>query len=267
MGRAIDTILAFATEGAAAAFPVALAATNGDNLQIRSFNDQKSAWIQSVIYSAGGGALAQIKSPLMHDNNTGFTWQPGEVPSAFMLPPEYGVRLQPNDTIAANGAIAAAGTITMGIVVYYEDVKGAEGQFVNWADIRGTIKYTKSVQVQLGAIAVGAWTDTPITATENQLHANKYYAVLGYGVDPAVDIVGIKGVATGNMRACGPGPVSTLDISSYYIYLSEHSGRPCIPVFNANDRQAVYISAAHHAAVGAQGASVYPLVAELTREP
>lgn len=267
MGRAIDTILAYATAGAAAAFPTALAATNGDSLQIRSFNDQKQAWVQAIIYSAGGGQLAQVKSPLMHDNVTGFTFQPGEVPSQFMLPPEYGISLQPNDNLSANGAIAAAGTITMGIVVYYEDVKGADAQLVNWADIKGMIKYTKSVQVQLGAIAVGAWTDTPITNTENQLHANKYYAVIGYQVDPAVDIIGFKGVATGNLRACGPGPVSSLDISEYFIALSEKSGRPCIPVFNSNDRQAFYVSAANHAAVAANGATVLPVVCELLREP
>lgn len=267
MGRALDTILAFSTQAAAAAFPTALAAASGDSLQIRSFNDQKKAWIQAAIYSGGGGTLAQIKSPLMHDNVTGLTWQPGEIPSQFMLPPEYGIHLQPNDTLIVNGAIAAAGTIVMGIVVYYEDVKGADAQLVNWEDIKGLIKYTKSVQVNLGAIAVGAWTDTPITNTENQLHANKYYAVLGYQVDPAVDIVGFKGVATGNMRACGPGPVSSLDISEYFLYLSQQSGRPCIPVFNSNDRAAFYVSAANHAAVAANAAAVFPIVCELTRQP
>lgn len=267
MGRAIDTILAFSTQAAASAFPTVLGTATGDSLQVRSFDRSKVATMQAIIYSAGGAQMAQVRSPLMHDNVTGLTFQPGEVPSLFMLPPAQGVRLRPVDTIVANGAIAAAGTIVMGIVNYYEDLDGADALLYSWADIKGLVKYTKSVQVQLGAIAVGAWTDTLLTATENQLHADEYYAILGYGVDPAIDIVGFKGTATGNLRICGPGPVSTLDISNYFIYLSEQTGRPCIPVFNSNDRTAFYVSAANHAAVAAQAAAVYPIVVQLTRKP
>ena len=43
-----------------------------------------------------------------------------------------------------------------------------------------------ALTAQLNAIAVGAWTDTLITATENQLHANASYAVLGYTVYPSL---------------------------------------------------------------------------------
>lgn len=267
MGKAIDTVLAFSTQAGASAFPTALAAANGNSLNVRAFNSATSAYIESVIVSAGGGQLAQIKSPLMHDNVTGLTWQPGEVPSQWMLPPEASVRIRPTDTISANGACGAATTIIMALVNYYEDLQGADAQIYGWGDVKRLVKYVKSVEVQLGAIAVGAWTDTLLTATENQLHADKYYAILGYGVDPAVDVVGFMGSATANLRICGPGPVSTLDISEYFIVVSEKTGRPHIPVFNANDRNAFYVSAANHAAVAGQAAAVYPILAELTQHP
>lgn len=267
MGKAVDTVLAFTTQGAAAAFPTALGAAPGDNLSVRSFDSSKRAFIQAVIYSAGGGQLARIQSPLMHDNVTGLTFQPGEVPSQFSLPGDLSVEIKPTDTIQAYGALAAAGTAVMGLVNYYEDLDGADAKLYNWADLRGMVRYVKSIQVSLAAIAVGAWTDTLITNTENQLHADEYYAILGYGVDPAVDIVGFKGSATGNLRVCGPGPVSTLDISEYFIYMNERTKRPFVPVFNSNDRTAFYVSAANHAAVAANAASVYPIVAQLTRRP
>lgn len=267
MGRAIDTVLAFATAGAASPFPTALAATTGDSLSVRSFDRTKKAYLQSVIYSAGGGQLGRVASPLMHDNVTGLTFEPAEVPANWELPPEGAVELRPTDTISAFGGIAAAGTIVMGLVNYYEDLDGADGKFFNWADIRGLVRYIKSFQVSLGAIAVGAWTDTLITTTENQLHADEYYAILGYQCSAAVDIVGFKGSATANLRVCGPGPVSSLDISEYFITFSEKSGRPCIPVFNANDRTAFYVSAAAHAALAANAESVFPIVAQLTRRP
>ena len=267
MGKAIDTVLAFSTQAAASAFPTALAAAPGDSLNVRSFNTAKKAYLESVIYSGGGGTVARVASPLMHDNVTGLTFQPGEVPAMFELPPGAAVEINPVDTITAQGQIAAAGTIVMGLVNYYEDLRGADAELYSWPEIRGIAKFTKSVQVQLGAIAVGAWTDTLLTATENQLHSDAYYAILGYQVDPAVDIVGFKGAATGNLRVCGPGPVSSLDISNYFVYMSERTGRPHIPVFNANDRNAFMVSAANHAAVAAQAAAVYPIVVQLYRHP
>lgn len=267
MGKAVDTVLAFSTQGAASAFPTTLAATGGDSLNVRSFDRSKRAWVESVIYSAGGGQQARILSPLMHDNVTGLTWQPGEVPAQFMVPGEMSVEIKPTDTITAQGACGAATTITMGVVNYYEDLDGADARLFRWSELRGIVKFVKSVQVSLNAIAVGAWTDTLLTNTENQLHADSYYAIVGYQVDPAVDIVGVKGSFTGNLRMCGPGPVSTLDISRYFIYMDEQTGRPHVPVFNANDRTAIYVSAANHAAVAANAASVYLMVAELTKRP
>ena len=267
MGRAIDTVLAFSTQAGAAAFPTALAPTSGDTLAVRAFNPQSKAYLQSVIYSAGGGVKARVQSPLMHDNVTGLTWQPGEIPSQWMLPPEASVQLRPTDIIGAFGQCAGATTITMGLVNYYENLDGVDAKLFDWADIRGNIDYVKSFEVDLSAIAVGAWTDTLITVTENQLHADKSYAILGYEVNPTIDIVGFKGSATGNLRICGPGPVSSLDISEYFITTSHKTGRPCIPVFNSNDRTAFFVSAAHHVAVGGGAASVYPIVAQLTRRP
>ena len=266
MGRAVDTVLTFSTQGAAAAFPTALAAAPGDMLQIRSFDRSKNAYLESVIYSAGGGQKGRVLSPMMHDNVTGLTFQPAEVPSQWSLPPGAAVELVPADTLQASGAIAAAGTILMALVNYYEELDGADARLHSWPDIRGLIKYIKSFEVDLAAVAVGAWTDTLITATENQLHADAHYAILGYNVSAAVDVVGFKGSATGNLRICGPGPTSTLDITNYFIYESERSGRPHIPVFNSNDRNAFFVSAAHHAAIAGGAASVYPIVAQLHRK-
>lgn len=268
MGRAIDSVLTFSTQGAAAPFPTALAATGGDSLAVRSFDRSKRAYLQAVLYNSNAvGTKTRVQSPLLHDNVTGLTWEPAELPSQWMLPPEGAVELRPIDTLSVFGQCTAAATIQSVLVNYYEDLDGVSANLFNWADIRGLITYIKSVEVALNAIAVGAWTDTLLTATENQLHADEYYAVLGYQTSQALTAVGVKGSATGNLRVCGPGPVSSLDIAEYFITFSEKSKRPCIPVFNANDRTAFYISAANNVAVGGGAAEVYPVLAQLSRRP
>jgi hypothetical protein len=264
MGHAVDTVAAFSTQAGAGAFPIALAAFPGDTLGVRAFPHTAKAWIHAILYgSNAAGQKLRVVSPLLHDNVTGLTFIPPENPAAFLLPTEAGIELSPVDVITFQGSCGAATTITGGLVNYYENVRGADAHLVRWQDISDNIKYYKSVEVSNGAIAVGAWTDTLITTTENQLHSDKDYAVLGYQVSAACDIVGVKGAFTGNFRNCGPGQAATLDVTEYYINMSENWRKPYIPVFNANDRFAISVSQANHVAIGGGAAEVILIVAEL----
>lgn len=260
---AIDTVAFFSTQGAAAPFPVALAAAPGDSLSVRNFPNGQTAMLEALIYSAGGGQKVRVVSPNLHDNQTGLTFEPAEVPAQFLIPQDASVAVQANDQLSVYGGIAAAGTICGALQVYYSQLPGIQARLHSWGDISGNYRYIKSVEVDLGAIAVGAWTDTLVTATENQLHANKDYAVLGYQCSAATDVVGFKGSATGNLRVCGPGASSTLDITEYFVYMSERNGVPYIPVFNSDDRFAAYVSAFNHVAVGAGATHIYLILAEL----
>lgn len=260
---AIDTIAVFSTQGAAAAFPTALAAAPGDSLSIRNFPAGQYANLEALFYDAGGSQRVRVVSPNLHDNQTGLTFEPLEAPAQFLIPGDASVALQANDQLSVFGGIAAAGTIAGGLQVYYSQLPGIQARLHSWGDIAGNIRYIKSLEVDLGAIAVGAWTDTLITTTENQLHANKDYAVLGYQCNLALDIVGVKGSATGNLRVCGPGASSTLDITEYFVQMGVWNNVPYIPVFNSDDRFAFYVSAFNHTAVGAGNAHVYLIVAEL----
>lgn len=260
---AIDTVAFFSTQGAAAPFPTALAAAPGDSLSIRNFPAGQSASIEALVYSAGGGQKVRVVSPNLHDNQTGLTFQPAEVPAQFLVPQDASIAVQANDQLSVYGAIAAAGTIAGALQIYYTQLPGISARLHSWGDISGNYKYIKSIEVDLAAVAVGAWTDTLLTNTENQLHANKDYAVLGYTTSAAVDVVGFKGSSTGNLRVCGPGATSTLDISEYFVYMSERNNQPYIPVFNSDDRFAAYVSAFNHAAIAGGAASVYLIVAEL----
>lgn len=260
---AIDTVAVYATEGAASAFPTALAAANGDSLTVRNFPAGQSAYLNDLVYSAGGAEKVRIVSPNLHDNQTGLTFEPANAPSRFLIPPGISVPLQANDTLTVDGGIAAAGTIVAGLQIYYTQLPAISQRLHMWGDIKGNIRFIKSVEVDLSAIAVGAWTDTLITATENQLHSNKDYAVLGYQCSQAVDLVGVKGSATGNLRVCGPGSTQTNDLTDYFVMMSEALSLPYIPVFNSDDRTAFYVSAFNNSAVTSGTAKAYLVMAEL----
>lgn len=263
-GKAVDTILAFSTQAGASAFPTALAATTGDSLTIRSVVGESRARMMAFITkSDAAGNQFRITSPTLHDNVTGLTYFAPENPAAFMVPDYTAVELTPQDTLTVQGQSGGATTITAGIVNYYDDIRGTDADLYRWGDIQGDIKSMKVVQVGNGAIAVGAWTDTLITNTEDQLHADHSYAVLGYEVTPAVALVGVKGVATGNLRMCGPGAAQSLDIASYFVYMSERHNLPYIPVFQANDRKGFNVSMADSVARAANAVNVSLILAEL----
>lgn len=263
-GRAVDTVLAFSTQGALSAFPTALAAASGDSLTVRGAVGESKAHLMAFItQSDAAGMKFRITSPLLHDPNTGLTWVTPENPGQFLVPEYASVELEQQDTLTVQGQCGAATTITAGLVISYDDIRGSNADLFRWGDISGDIKKIKVVEIDLNAIAVGAWTDTPITTTEDQLHANSSYAVLGYSVSQSVALVGIKGICTGNLRMCGPGFTGTIELSSYFIAMSELHRTPYIPVFQANDRKAVNISAANGTAIGGGAAKVSLVVAEL----
>lgn len=264
MGYAIDTVGCFSTQAGAGAFPQALAAFPGDSLIVRGTRGESKAHLEALIYASNAtGQKMRVISPLLHDNVTGLTFTPGENPMLFGIPLEASVELNEQDTLTVQGSSGAATTITAGLVISYEDLRGVSAELFRWSDIRDDIRFIKAVEVDLNAIAVGAWTDTLITTTENQLHADASYAVLGWDVNQSVDLIGIKGVATGNLRLCGPGGPTTLDFTDYFIQGSVEGNQPYIPVFQANDRTAVFVSAANHAAIGGAAAIVTLIVAQL----
>jgi hypothetical protein len=71
---------------------------------------------------------------------------------------------------------------------------------------------------------------------------------LGVEESAAVMCVGIKGVATGNLRVCAPGASPTLRLTDYFVYLSQVLNAPHIPVIQANDRAATFVSVAANTA-------------------
>lgn len=263
-GRAVDTVLCFSTQAGAAGFPTALAATGGDSLTVRgTVAESKAKLMAFITQSDAAGNKFRITSPLLHDNVTGLTWVAPENPAQFLIPEYVGVELNEQDTLLVSGQCGAATTITAGLVIAYDNLRGTDADLYRWHDISSDIAKIKVVEIDLGAIAVGAWTDTLITNTEDQLHADKSYAVLGYSVNTPIALVGIKGVATGNLRMCGPGFAGTISLSDYFVEMSEYHQQPYIPVFQANDRRAFNISAANGAAKGGGAVIVSLVCAEL----
>lgn len=247
MGLAIDSILAQVTNSVALA---AVTVAPGDTLQVKQFSDASKAVLENVIIKGGQASTLRITSPVLHDPVRGITLISAQAPTTFSLPREVGQPLTKGDILTVQANSGAANSTAVLLQNYYEDLSGVDANLVHWADISGYVDNIKPLEVDCAAAAtIGQWNDVALTTTEgNLLHANKWYALLGYNVDVACAAVALRGPDTGNLRIAGPGSVLQVPTVDYFCAEADRTGRPHIPVFQANNAGGTTVSVADNAA-------------------
>lgn len=244
MGLAIDTVGLTVTAGTAATSAyLGMTAANGDSLTVRSFNAPATAMLEEILYDASTVNAVRLRSPMFHDDVQGIRFTPGVAPIRYQMSPFASQRLVSADTLIAEVNDQTANAVYVaGLRIYYTDLIGAGARLKNPGDVLGNVKSIKPVLVTVTSPTAKVWTDTAITATENLLHANTDYAVLGYLVDSATCLVGVKGQETSNLRVCGSGQTDLYDTSDMFVQLSRDLGTPHIPVFNSQNASNYYVS-------------------------
>lgn len=264
MGVAIDTIGSFVTAGATNPTSLkAVTVSTGDSLQIRSFPAANWARVEHLFTQQATKGKVRITSPLMHDNVTGITLASADTTSHYLMARHQGQQVYPTDTLGAYCSAAAGASGILAISVYYQNLPSSNARLANWSDISPNIKNIKGLEIDYTSSGtVGTWADLAINTTDKQLHANTDYAVLGYDADVALACLGVKGNETGNLRVCGPSPATSFDTADWYVFMSQLTGTPHIPVFNSNNQGAYYISAL--ANTTSVASKVYLILAELS---
>lgn len=242
----IDTILTFITNTAALG---AVTVSNGDSLTVRSFAPGTQGYLDDIVLKGGQSVTGRITSPYLHDTTRGITAITVQAPSVRILGRQAPQAMSTQDVLVAQSLSGGANSTIMALLMYYTDLGASDARLHSWGDISGLIKQVKPVEVDcVASAAIGTWVDTAITTTENLLRANTDYALLGYVVDVACAVVGIKGQDTGSLRICGPGSVLSFVTAEYFIDKSNDTGRPYIPVINAANVNNTFASVADNAA-------------------
>lgn len=263
MGLACDTIVTSALNPGAGPTAFTTAASS-DSLVIRNFAPTANARLIQLTRRGATSGFFRVRSPLMHDNVRGYMFTTGETPSLMAIPFEVAQNLYAQDTLIAEGSGGAAETDLGIVTVLYSDLIGAAARLHMSGDIKPLIKNLKPVTVAVTSSAtIGAWTDTVVTTTEDLLHANTDYAVLGFITNVALGYVAIKGQDTGNLRVGGPGSINVEDTSWWFWANSDFHSMPFIPVINSANKGSIFVSVVDSAASTA--ATITLLLAELTQ--
>lgn len=245
MGVAIDTVVATALNPGAAPASDNSTINPGDSKTVRNFNPASRARLDFLCRQGATAGFVSVKSPRFHDVSRGLQYPVSETPTTRLLPPETGQPVYGADVLQLTISGGGAETDALALGIYYYDLGGVAAVLKMPGDIYPNIVNLKPMQVTCTSSATaGGWVDTAFNATENLLKANTYYAVLGYEVDAACLVAGVKGPETGNLRVCGPGAISGLLLSDYFVWMSERHNAPYIPIFNANNRGNDFVSIA-----------------------
>lgn len=246
MGLAIDTVLGQVTNQVAL---TGITVAAGDTLQVKQYSDTSKAVLENVMMKAGQVATVRILSPLFHDPVRGITLISSQAPTTIALPREIGQPLTKGDLLTVQALSGGANSTAVALQNYYEDMNGVDANLVHWSDISGYVDNIKPLEIDVTASAtIGQWNDVALTTTESLLHANKWYALLGYNVDVSCLAVAFRGPDTGNLRVSGPGSVLQMVTNDYFCTEADRTNRPHIPIFNANNAGASTISVADNAA-------------------
>lgn len=246
MGKAMTLTAGFVTAPSTTFTAWTLLA--GSSLTVQNSVPGKAIEIISIWAQNQGAGELRIRSSKLHDQVDGIRMAVPVLDPTPLFPMGWKQPLFPQDTLVAeHTGSATAGDIEHGaFLTYYEDQPGADARLITSEDVRRYGVNLAGVTNTLTTGTAGAYsTDETIVAERDNLKANSDYALVGYRVSLPVAIVSWIGPDTANLRVGGPG-VGTAGVitADWFMKLSDASGRPCIPVINAANKNSTYINCA-----------------------
>lgn len=240
MPRAIQTVSGFFTAGSAGT-NVATAAP-GDTFNVPSFAVTSGARLLQAYANGATTDFIRIRSPRMHDANQGLRLRVSATVDAELLPWQVSEVLYPSDTPIVE--IDATGAGTGSVLLHYEfdDLPGVQPRLAGLSDIAGRLVHIMGCEVDVTSGAIGAYGNgVAINANFDNFEAGADYALLGYTLTTPCSGIAIVGKDTGNLKIGGPGTSDPRWTSDYYVYMSEMTGRPCIPIIAANNKSSTLL--------------------------
>lgn len=236
MGRALIVDAGVATVGAGPVL-TAVTAGQGSTFTVRNSGFTAGIYLLDMWRESAHKGEAQITSPKLVPVSNGIRFQTPTGLADFLLSGPPYQTLTPQDALTVNDNGTAADVDLVAIQSYYEDLPGVSMTLKMPGDIEAATDFIFGWPVAVTSSGTaGAQNSTVITTTVDSSTANVWYAMLGYVVDGTVGCVGLSGVDTSASFIGGPGDTVPKFTARYFADLSNRSGMPCIPLFNAANK-------------------------------
>jgi len=246
MGKALELITGYVIAPGTTLTAWTLA--SGNSVAIRSAPLDRKVYLLEMWADNQGAGTLRVRSPRLHDNVQGIRYGITVSDPVPLMPPGFPQPLIPQDALVVeHSGSAATGDIETGcLLIYYEDLPGVDARLISPADLKARIRHIMTVENTLSFGTAGGYSGEEAINTEFDLwKADVDYALLGYVVSAECACVRWRGADTGNLGVGGPGNEANRDLTSrWFAYLSEKTGIPLIPVFNAANKNGILIDGA-----------------------
>jgi hypothetical protein len=187
--------------------------------------------------------------------------------SLNLLPGGVVINLFKSDTATFTVTSTANDDLCVSYVIEYDDLPGASAVFINPGQLQALHKSTLGIRVDAVASATeGAYgTSRAFNADDDRLHANTWYAILGWSVQIACTTVALIGPDWGGQRIGGPAGILNEASNSWFLDQSLKWNKPLIPCFNSNNKGNVLVQVAD--ATASTSPKIDFLLYELTQMP
>lgn len=252
-GAAIELLTGFVTAPSTSQTGLGMAV--GNSLTVRNAALSTNVRLLSAWVDAQVRGIMRIKSPKLHDNVQGIRVGTNANIVQPLLDPTFMQGLYPQDTLTVDlsGSATGGDIETACLLVRYDDIPGPSGRFIDIATLKQRGVNEISIENSLATGTAGGYSgEEAINADFDMFKANTDYALVGYLLSPVAGqtdggcaCVRWRGVDTGNMGVGGPGTDLLKELTQkWFIWLTERTGFPCIPVFNSANRAGILLDAA-----------------------
>jgi hypothetical protein len=243
MGKGMQVVSGFVT--APSTTFTAWTMGSGDSLSVRNTPEGNPIHLLNMWADNQAAGFLRVRSALLHDNVIGIT--AGILASEVqpLMPMGLGQILKPQDllTVEQTGSATASDIESGSLLVYYDELPGADARLATYDQIRNRIESYMYVTNTLASGTAGGYSgEEAINAEVDQWKANRDYALLGYLNGVECCTLGWRGPDTSNLRVGGPGTETFRDITgNWFVTLSMATGKACIPIINAANKAATLI--------------------------
>lgn len=231
-----------------------LTMNTGNSLTIRNAAPDSAVKLLTAWVDVQLRGILRIRSPKMHDNVQGLRFDTIASEVQPLIDPMFPERLFPQDTLTVDlsGSATASDIESAALLVYYPDLPGQAARLMTPQQVKDRFVRLFTVENSLATGTAGGWSgEEAINADFDLMRANTDYALLGYLLSPVAGqtvgeclAVGWRGVDTANLRVGGPGTDTDRWLTNrWFVWLSERTGLPCIPVFNSANRAGILVDA------------------------
>lgn len=143
--------------------------------------------------------------------------------------------IYPSDVLSVQANGTAADDVIVTLNIYYQDIPGITARLASYEYVKANTKNIVGINTNLTPGDGVAGTAVALNASDNRLHANTDYALLGFTSSLAFGSLTVSGVDTGNLKVGGPILGEPDHDAMLFVDYARALNAPLIPIINSNN--------------------------------